>query len=202
MRIVFILLMVVLSQVAQASQLSYSTTYASNGTVTAANLNGNFNDAKNIINGGLDNTNANTTTGFRFYETLSALPSSSLSQGRTVFLTTDNTWNVYTGSAWKKMGAMTYYDYGTSASAYTSYDYTSVKVAYGQAVSVATNSSSVITNLPFTSFTTYRCSVSASTSSTTNISPPVYVGNSGSQMTVYNTDDSSALSIMWICTGT
>lgn len=92
-------------------------------------------------------------------------------------------------------------NYGTSGSASTSINPSDFKIAYGQAVSVAVNSSSVITNLPFTGFTTYRCSVSASTSSTTNISPPVYVGNSGSQMTVYNTDDSSALSIMWVCMG-
>lgn len=195
-------MLLLLSSNAYAATLSYDTTYAANGSVTGPNLNGNFNNVKAVVNGGLDNTNANTTSGFRFYETLSTLPTTSLSQGRAVFLTSDNSWNVYTGSAWVKMGAQTNYDYGTSASSYTSYNYTSLKTAYGISTTVSANSSVAITNLPFTSATTYKCSVSASSGSVTNISAPNYVANSASQMTVYNSDDSYAYSIGWICTGT
>lgn len=197
-----LLLLFILPSLCFAGTLAYDTTYATNGGVTGPNLNGNFTNVKTVVNGGLDNTNANTTSGFRFYETLSALPTTSLSQGRAVFLTTDNTFNLYTGTAWVKYGGTLYYDYVTSLTTGTSKSPGAMMFAYGQAANVTTNGNAVITGLPFTGFTTYRCQVTPSTSSTTNISAPTYVGNTGAQITVYNTDDTSTLSLMWLCMGT
>lgn len=201
-KILLIIAFILNLNICYAGTLSYSTTYGVNSSVTAANLNGNFNDAKNIINGQLDNTNANTASGFRFYETLSTLPITSLTQGRTVFLTSDNSWNVYTGSLWVKMGSQTNYAYGTSTSAYTSIDYTSMKITYGTATSVAANSSQAITNLPFTSATSYICTVIPETTNVATGAGPSYKRNSASQMTVYNADNGITLDLAWHCIGT
>jgi hypothetical protein len=73
--------------------------YGDTSTLTAQNLNGNFNNIRNVLNGGLDNTNADTARGFRFIEIVSSLPAAG-NQGRTVFLTADNTLYFDTGSAW------------------------------------------------------------------------------------------------------
>lgn len=84
-----------------ASTWTQSTTYATNGQVTAQNLNGNLQGIGSVINGGLDNDNANTTSGYRFFEVKSSLPSFG-SQGRVVLLTSDNSLNLDTGSSWVK----------------------------------------------------------------------------------------------------
>lgn len=85
----------------QAAPIVYGTTYASNGTVTSANLNGNFTNVSSIVNGGLDNTNANTTNGYRFYQTVAVLPSPG-NQGSVYFLTSDNSLNFDTGTSFSK----------------------------------------------------------------------------------------------------
>lgn len=87
--------------ISYASNIVTPTVYPNNGTVTAANLNGNFTAVNQIVNGGLDNTNANTTQGYRFYQTVSNLPSAG-NQGATYFLTSDNTLNFDTGSIFNK----------------------------------------------------------------------------------------------------
>jgi len=76
--------------------------YQTNSQVTAVNLNGNINNLQTVINGGLDNDNADTSSGFRFYEVLGSLPSAA-TQGRAVYLTTDDTMNFDNGSAFLKV---------------------------------------------------------------------------------------------------
>lgn len=100
-KILFILLL--LATNANATDVTIPTTYATNGSVTSVNLNGNFQALAQKINGGLDNDNADTTNGYRFFETKATLPAAG-SQGRTVFLTSDNSLNLDTGSAWVKVG--------------------------------------------------------------------------------------------------
>lgn len=90
-----------ISAKAYATDVTIPTVYGTNGTVTAANLNGNFTAIAQKVNGGLDNDNADTTNGYRFFETKSTLPSVG-TQGRTIFLTSDNTLNLDTGSAYVK----------------------------------------------------------------------------------------------------
>ena len=92
--------------ISEASIITYGTTYATNGTVTAANLNGNFTNVSQVVNGGLDNTNANTTQGYRFYQTVAVLPAAG-NQGSVYFLTSDNSLNFDTGSAFIKSIAVT-----------------------------------------------------------------------------------------------
>lgn len=64
--------------------------YGPKSTLTSSNLNQRWNLLTNEVNSGLDNTNADTTNGFRFHEILGSLPAAG-NQGRTVFLTTDDT---------------------------------------------------------------------------------------------------------------
>ncbi len=86
---------------AQASTVTVPTTYAASGTVTSSNLNGNFTALANTINGGLDNNNSDTTNGYRFFKTVSSLPSAG-TQGAVYFLTSDNTLNFDNGSTFTK----------------------------------------------------------------------------------------------------
>ncbi len=70
--------------------------YNTGGTVTAVNQNNRFNLLTNLVNGALNNENADVDGGFRFIEVLASLPSPG-NQGRVVFLTADNTLNFDTG---------------------------------------------------------------------------------------------------------
>ncbi len=99
---IFLIALLLICQPCLADTLTIPTTYATNGSVTAQNLNGNFQAVASKVNGGLDNTNINTTSGYRLFETLSSLPAAG-TQGRVVFLTTDSSLNFDTGSAWGKV---------------------------------------------------------------------------------------------------
>ena len=74
-------------------------TYAPTGEVNADNLNGNFNNILTVLNGGIDSTNI--ATGYRLLEVVGSLPVSG-DPGKVVFLTSDNSLNFDTGSAWSK----------------------------------------------------------------------------------------------------
>lgn len=97
-KLLFILFLLLRS--ANSAEVDLPTTYANGGTVTASNLNGNFTAITAQVNGGLDNDNANSDQGFRFFETKAALPTAG-NQGRVVFLTTTNTLNFDNGSSWQ-----------------------------------------------------------------------------------------------------
>jgi hypothetical protein len=86
---------------AHAARVTVPTVWSSGDTVTDVKLNNINNAFANVINGGLDNTNANTTGGYRFFETSSSLPAAG-DQGRTLFLTSDNSLNIDNGSSWQK----------------------------------------------------------------------------------------------------
>ena len=86
---------------AYAGTVSRFSTYATGGEVNATNLNGNFDNLVNTINAGLDNDNADTAGGFRFIEVLGSLPAAG-TEGRTIFLTTDDTLNFDDGSSFNQ----------------------------------------------------------------------------------------------------
>ena len=65
--------------------------------VNAINLNGNFNNIRNIVNGALNNVN--TKSGFEFVEIVSSLPIAG-NQGRIVYNTTTDTISADNGLAW------------------------------------------------------------------------------------------------------
>lgn len=96
-----ILLFLLIQSNCWAAQIVYPTTYSPNSQVTNVTLNGNNSAISNVVNGGLDNTNANTTAGYRFYQTVSVLPSAG-SQGAVYFLTSDNSLNFDNGSSFTK----------------------------------------------------------------------------------------------------
>ncbi|MCK9370604.1 hypothetical protein M0R04_11900 [Candidatus Dojkabacteria bacterium] len=99
-KIYLILSLVLIPYLCFAGEITRHTTYATNGEVNATNLNGNFDNVYNVVNGGLDNDNVNTTT-YRLLEILGSLPSAG-TQGRTAFLTTDSSLNFDTGTTWVK----------------------------------------------------------------------------------------------------
>lgn len=90
-------------------------------------------------------------------------------------------------------------DYGTSTTTGTSKNQSDLKICYGR-VTVAGSSGQAISNLPFSSSTSYSVFV---TYETTSISaePGVAFRNSGSQFTVYNGSVSSQ-NIFWVAVGT
>ena len=94
-----LIIALLISTSAFADTVTVPTTYATNGQVTSTNLNGNFSALAAVINGGLDNNNANTTGGYRFFEIRSSLPSNG-TQGRVVYNTSDNSLNFDNGSSW------------------------------------------------------------------------------------------------------
>lgn len=100
MKKILILILLCISSNAFASQVTY-TAYVNGGQVTAANLNGNFNAVGQVVNGGLDNTNANTTSGYHFFQAVASLPSPG-NQGSVYYLTTDNSLNFDTGVTFNK----------------------------------------------------------------------------------------------------
>ena len=97
----FLLLLFIFPTLVSATQIQYGTTYAPNGQVTNTNLNGNFNNISNVVNGNIDNTNVNTTSGYRLYQTVAVLPSAG-NQGAVYFLTSDNSLNFDNGSSFTK----------------------------------------------------------------------------------------------------
>ncbi len=86
--------------------------YTTNSQVTSDNLNGNFNNIINEVNGGLDNDNIDSSK-FRFLEKLGALPAYG-SEGRVVYNSGNKTLNVDTGSSWSN-----YYPYNPASVAIT-----------------------------------------------------------------------------------
>jgi len=94
-------------------------------------------------------------------------------------------------------------DYGTSASASTTKNQSALHVCYGT-VSVGAAGSQAITNLPFTSASTYVVELTDSAADGKNINiSPTFVKNSGSQFTISNDDgDEGTLSVSWLAMGT
>jgi hypothetical protein len=92
-------------------------------------------------------------------------------------------------------------DYGTSSSVSTAYQGTNTKIAYGN-ISVANKSSTNITNLPFTSSTSYKCTCNQVAGNLGNMNGPCAVAySSGSQVAIENASDTTFVE-SWICIGT
>lgn len=90
-------------------------------------------------------------------------------------------------------------DYGTSASSSTVRKATAIKVAYGQ-FAFGANGSQAISNLSFSSSSTYAVSISSGYGVSTNEDIRVSY-DSGAQFTLYN-DINRACTVGWIAIGT
>jgi hypothetical protein len=94
-------------------------------------------------------------------------------------------------------------DYGTSASSSTSRAQNILKICYGQLVAVAGSSSQAVTNLPFTSSSSYQVTISKTANSAAAV--PSAFQDSGAQFTAYN-NHSDAVgrngTFNWIAIGT
>jgi len=102
--IVFCLILLIVGN-SYAGTISRHTTYATGSEVNATNLNGNFNNIINECNGGLDNNNADTANGFRFYEVLGANPSAG-TEGRMVYNTANDNLVIDNGSAFSTVTSL------------------------------------------------------------------------------------------------
>jgi len=94
----------VLFGVAFADQISVYHTYTATDQVTNTKLNGNVSNIVTVVNGNLDNDNAKTSSGFRFYESLGSTPSAG-TNGRVVYNTSEKSWNVDDGSAFNNFSS-------------------------------------------------------------------------------------------------
>lgn len=92
-----ILLLALLSNNAQATQIISPVNWSNGDTVTAAKLNNNQNAITNVVNGNIDNTNM--ASGYKLFQVVSTLPSPG-NQGAVDFQTSDNSLNIDNGSAW------------------------------------------------------------------------------------------------------
>lgn len=99
--LILLLSILIISYTVFADTISRHTTYATGSEVNATNLNGNFDNVYNEVNGNLTNDNADTAGGFRFIEVLGSLPAAG-TEGRTIFLTTDDTLNFDDGSSFNQ----------------------------------------------------------------------------------------------------
>jgi len=88
-----------------AGLIQLHTIYGTTSAVTDQTLNGNNQAILNVVNGGLDNLNADTANGYRFIEVLGTLPAAG-TQGRVIFHTSDNTLHFDSGS--EMIPAITY----------------------------------------------------------------------------------------------
>lgn len=89
-------------------------------------------------------------------------------------------------------------DFGTSTSSYTAKTGADVKFAYGK-VSVGASSSSTISNLPFSSTSTFRCNCNFDGTTAVLEHCSAYPA-SGSTVTIYN-GQASGRNINWSCMG-
>lgn len=96
-KILALIIILLLSTPTSAGLISISD-YNTGDTLTAINLNLWQNTVENVINGGIDNDNVNTTGGYRLLEILGTLPAAT-TQGRVVYHTTDNILYFDTGTA-------------------------------------------------------------------------------------------------------
>lgn len=94
-------------------------------------------------------------------------------------------------------------DYGTSASASTSKLQSALIVCYGQLVAVAGSGSQAVTNLPFTSSSSYQVTISKTANGAS--APPSAFQDSGAQFTAYNNHNDAVGrngTFNWIAIGT
>jgi hypothetical protein len=91
-------------------------------------------------------------------------------------------------------------DYGTSASSSTAKNISDLHICYGS-VNVGGNSTQAITNLPFTSATSYTVTVCYNSSTSFDDGYAGAVMDSGSQCTITN-EQASARDINWFAIGT
>ena len=88
-----------------ASSISRCTDFNVLDSLTDVVLDCEFNRIDNLLNGNLDNDNADNADGFWFVEVLSSLPAAG-NQGRVVFLTADNTLYFDTGSSFVQVSTL------------------------------------------------------------------------------------------------
>lgn len=143
---------------------------------------------------------ANTTTNTYFISLSSSTPTGATNYVLLGSFTTDSSGNI-TGSSISNVGNNqtigSVYDYGASASAYTTQS--SSKMAHGD--TALSSGTLTITNLPFTSSSSYTIVVSLDTSPGTQSQAITVARNSGSSATVTDSQGTNKI-VHWIALGT
>lgn len=93
-------------------------------------------------------------------------------------------------------------DYGTSASSSTAINSSALIVVYGTAAALGANASSTISNLPFTSATSYVCIVNEENGDTDMTENPSCVRSDGANAVIWNNWASGSANINYIMIGT
>jgi len=137
-------------------------------------------------------TNATTPTGCTFYKKIGSFYNDGSSNiDKTSFF------NLNIPIPWNTL----IYDYGTSASAYTQRELGNLKICFGT-ISVNAESSQAITNLPFSSASSYVVVFAFEESGGGNSNSFEFKRNSGSQFTIDCSDYGANGVYMWVAIGT
>jgi len=99
-KLIYLSLVLLLASSVQAGTITRYFDYSTGDSVTAVNLNGNFNNIQNEVNGALDNNNADTDDGFRFIEVLDTEPAAG-NQGRVIYDNSTNLLKTDTGTEFR-----------------------------------------------------------------------------------------------------
>ena len=145
---------------------------------------------------------ASSTTATTFsviYSASSTAPTGITYYARLGSFTTNGSSNFFSVQSDVLTGAIgSILNYGSSSSTSSAVAQTNLKIAYGT-VTVGTNSTVTITNLPFTSASTYSISVNESN---TGVSQPIYSAIvSGSSFTITNVNVTYSMNISWTAIG-
>lgn len=202
-------------------------TFTAGTTIVASEHNTNFDTLYNLVNGNIDNANIKasagivdsklnqiTTAGKVAGDALTSLanipsgagliPVANIDTGTTAskILKLDGSAKIpaVDGSQLTNLGVAlaSILDYGTSASSSTARAQTALRICWGT-LSVTGNSNASLSNLPFTSSSSYIV-VGTFGTATDAVEAVVITKSSGSAATVYNNDNQNQ-TVMWIAIG-
>jgi len=203
-------------------------TFTAGTTIVASEHNTNFDTLYNLVNGNIDNANIKASAGIvdsklaqiatagkvsgASFTSLTSVPSgaglipvANIDTGTTankiVKLNSSAQIPAIDGSLLTNLGVAlaSILDYGTSASSSTSKSQTALRICWGT-LSVNGSSNASLSNLPFTSSSSYIV-VGTFGTATDAIESVVITRSSGSVATVYNNDNLNQ-TVMWIAIGT
>lgn len=181
--------------------ISIPNTFTVGAVIVASQHNANFSTIYTDYNGNIDNNNIAAAAGIVDTKLNTISTAGKVSGAALTSLSSipGGAGTVPTANLPSLLATANILNYGTSASSSSTVAPASLKIAYGYSLSIAGSSSQAVTNLPFTSSSSYSCTVTNAVNGGT--SAVNVVSNSGSQMTISNQDVGSRV-FNWIAIGT